>query len=193
MNILIRSSLILIILTLYGFTGSALTKTEQTFKLLDKHGHQTPYVLQMDEFASTQKNKDLSNIGSIKKIKVYPAYTLFSVKRKNIAPNNAEESSTEAHRAGNVYYKYGIKDDSHRYVSTGTIIVIFNAQHTVDPKTFAKQHGLVYLKTLGSTKQPTILFANHSDKNTIELSSVLTQLPGVNTARPNWILPFKLF
>ena len=190
MNIFTKSPLILLLLTLFGFASSGENNTEQTFELIDRHGQKTVYTLQPDEFALTQQKKELSNtIEMAKKIKDYPAYTLFAVRKRNIVPKDTQKTL----KKGNVYYKYGQKDDDHRYISTGQVIVVFNPGYMTDLHAFAKEHNMTYIKTLSKTKERTVLFANDSEKNEIELSSTLIHLPEVKTAKPNWILPVRLF
>jgi len=191
MNIFIKTSLLLALFTSLSFAGETVSKTEQTFTLLHKNGVSTPYVLSQNEFAVTQTEKKAPvNIDLVKKLTEHPSYTLFSVKRKKIS---STASQADMNQVGNVFYKNGVEDETHRYISTGQIIVTFNSKQKIDVKAFAKEHQLVYLKTVGPAQMQTVLFANHSQKNDIELASSLIKSPTVKEVKPNWILPLKLF
>lgn len=180
MNCFRRSSLLLTVGTLICLADTTHSTAGLAFKLIDKSGSSTSYILEMNELAVMQKEKSTSKSELFEKLAEHPSYKLFAVKEKKI-------------QTGNVFYKNGNKDEDHRYISTGEIIVIFDTKQTLNFKDFAAIHQLKYIKTIGASELQTVLFSNHSSKNDIELSSTLTKLPHVKSAKPNWILPLKLF
>ena len=187
MNYFIRSSLLLVSGTLFALADTS--ATGPTFELIHKSGASTSYVLETNEHAVIENNTSHSKL--LVKTAKHPSYKLFTGKEKK--PSSANIMKEETIQGANVFYKEGIKDEAHRYISTGEIIVTFNAEEKLDFKDFAAAHQLRYIKTIGPSELRTVLFANQSNKNDIELSSSLVKLPSVKSAKPNWILPFKLF
>jgi hypothetical protein len=187
MNCFIRSFVLLVSGTLFCLADTSVTGP--TFELIHKSGASTSYVLETNERAVIENNTSQSEL--LVKSAKHPSYKLFTLKEKKTSSANTVKE--EAVKDANVFYKEGIKDEAHRYISTGEIIVTFDAKEKLDFKDFAAAHQLRYIKTIGPEELQTVLFANHSDKNDIELSSRLIKLPSVKSAKPNWILPFKLF
>ena len=162
-----------------------------TYELVDKRGKKTPYLLEKNEIAMLNtKQKSLPQ--DSKPSFQHPSYRLFSLKKCLIKIQGTEESDTKE-KSGLVFYKYGQKDDAYRYITTGMIIVTFEKKSNINPENFAIKNHLKYIKTIGSEYQKMILFLNTSEKNDIELSSALVKQDDVIGAKPNWILPVKLF
>ncbi|MDD3591795.1 MAG: hypothetical protein PHO65_04095 [Sulfurovum sp.] len=187
MNCFLRSLLLLVSGTLFCLAETS--ATGPTFQLIHKSGASTSYVLETNERAVIENNTSHSEL--LAKSAKHPSYKLLTLNEKK--PSSTNIMKEETVKDANVFYKEGIKDEAHRYISTGEIIVTFNAEEKLDFKDFAAAHQLTYIKMIGPSELRTVLFTNHSDKNDIELSSTLVKLPSVKSAKPNWILPFKLF
>jgi len=165
---------------------------DRVYQLAKKGARSTPYVLAEDEIARMdgEKNSVAEAYRGEEMLSAYPAYTLYKNKKNEskLAADIVKEHE------GKVFYKYGEKDDAHRYVTTGTILVTFSEKSTVDPDFFAEKKGLEYVKTVTVFHgRKVLLFKNMSDKNDVLLSSELLKEPNIIAAKPNWILPLKLF
>ena len=185
---------LLLSLALGATISIADTPQDQNYILLNKQGVKTTYLLLNNEFAVPHTENSLSKpAGAERLLMQTSSYHLFSLKKGENSIQMANTQTEEKKRSGLVFYKNGEIDDSHRYISTGLIIITFSKSHQVDPETFAKKHHLKYLKTIGNPELKIFLFRNISEKNDVELSSILVNQKNVNTAKPNWILPLKLF
>ena len=184
MQTTIKIVLTLSILTVLGLADTG----KQTFALLNKQGDSTLYVHYSDEYAVTYKQTKHPGIDLKKKLEIHPSYTLYRIQKHTIKANAL---SATPERCGSVYYKYGIKDKTHRYISTGEVIVKFaTATSKKEAEEFGKQFSLKPLKVLTPN---TVLFSNRSKGNDIDIASKLVRLPGVVSAKPNWILPVTLY
>ncbi len=191
MNLFIK---LLLTLALGTTVSMADTMQNKNYILVNKHGVKTTYLLVNNEFALPHTENSLLKPAGLNKLLMQtPSYRLFSLKKGESSIQMANTQSEKKKRSGLVFYKNGEIDDSHRYVSTGMIIVTFNNQHQVEPAAFANKHQLTYIKTIGDPELNMLLFRNASEKNDVELSSMLTKQANINMAKPNWILPLKLF
>ena len=165
------------------------------YVLAKKSGAVTPFLLAEDERAvfGSMENKVLSQSGEGKILFQHPSYTVLSVRNKTVTASGAQKNTVDQTRIGQVFYKEGEKKDSNRYVSTGTILVTFDGKSHIDFAAFAAANHLEYIKVVSRVGRETVLFANHSDKNDVALSSELVKKTDVFAAKPNWILPIKLF
>ena len=165
-----------------------------TFKLMKKNGSSVPYILKKDEIAIMGAgNIVFSEKNNAKKLFQHPSYTLFSINENTFLKSLASKEMAEQ-KMGLVFYQYGEKENAYRYISTGTILVTFGKKGKTDIDNFAVENNLKYLKTVSSAGDHLIiLFANMSGKNDVELSSSLVKKTNVSAAKPNWILPLKLF
>jgi len=194
MDHFIKLSLALVLGTALSVADTLQDKTAQTYTLLSKNGMKTSYLLADDEFAASHRKSTVSKPEGVdKELLQTPSYTLFSLKGKTASLQTSDNGSEEIKKSGLVFYKEGKRDDSHRYISTGMVIITFSKDHVPNIKTFEKTYHLKYVKTLGDPRLRTMLFKNNSNKNDIELSSALTKQAYIDTAKPNWILPVKLF
>lgn len=164
-----------------------------TFQLHNKNGSFTPYVLKKNEIAVIgNKNISLVQEGNAKELLHHPSYTLFRMNEKGITAFGANKNTMIKTQAGLVFYEYGKEDSSHRYITTGTVLVVFKKDTKVNFEKFAIQNHLKYLQTISDSGAKIVLFLNASDKNDLELASSLMQQSAVTSSKPNWILPLKL-
>jgi len=194
MDHFIKLSLVLVLGTALSMADTQQEKTAQTYTQLSKNGLKTSYVLENSELAVLHTKGTESKPSEVdKELMQTPSYTLFSLKEKATSLLTSNNETEEKRRSGLVFYKEGKRDDSHRYISTGSIIITFKKDHLPNMEKFENTYHLKYMKTLGDPRLQTLLFKNNSMKNDIELSSVLTKQTHINIAKPNWILPVKLF
>ncbi|WP_294957193.1 hypothetical protein [Sulfurovum sp.] len=176
-----------IIFLLLSLLTASSADTTKTYELVNQTGGaSTPYVLHLDQYAVTYRNNRHSKVKSVKKVEIHPSYKLYFL-RNSLTQMNTNHSSDSQ---GNVYYKYGIEDASHRYISTGEVLVTFTPISQQAMKELEQKYKLQYVKQV---KPDTVLYRNRSEKNDIDLSSALIQLPNIIEAKPNWILPLRLF
>ena len=167
--------------------ASVLLNADMLYTLEQKHGHAVPYTLAEDEVAVMNGSDAVLPTAKLKERT--PSYRLLSADTKVLASSKNSKS-----KAGQVFYKYGQKEAGYRYVTTATVLVTFDKKEPVNLETFAKENGLEIVKTLMSNaKKEMVLFRNVSEKNDVELASTLTKSSKILSAKPNWILPVKLF
>ena len=90
-----------------------------------------------------------------------------------------------------VYYKNGVKRPSHRYISTGRIIVSFGKTPSIDYHKFARDHELKFLRLI-NRKYQTAVFELLNKSDPIQQVNELNLNPSIRSARPDWISPRKL-
>jgi len=171
--------------------SSVLLSADMVYKLEQKNGHTVPYTLAEDEVAILHGSHTVHATGKFKKNT--PSYSLLSVDGKMMS-NSQTAMDTQQNKPGQVFYKYGQKEDGYRYVTTASVLITFDKNSTVNIENFAKENSLKVVKTVMSNKQKEIvLFRNLSNKNDVELSSYLNKTSKNISVKPNWILPIKLF
>ncbi|WP_345972104.1 hypothetical protein [Sulfurimonas diazotrophicus] len=108
------------------------------------------------------------------------------------ASNHARLASEKAAHAGEIFYKWGVKEAAFRHVTTGHIVVRFVSGKRIDPETFAASNGLEFRRRIGIDGS-SVVFVNKSDRNDIDQSNSLMQNPDVASAEPDWVLPVRLY
>jgi hypothetical protein len=101
------------------------------------------------------------------------------------------ESSRSAYNQYPVYYRNGIKAASHRFISTGTILVSFGKQSQLSYQVFALENNLEFLKQVNRLYR-TGLFKLSPGADLIEVCNKINQNSNIRYASPNWISPRKL-
>jgi len=83
-----------------------------------------------------------------------------------------------------VYYLYGIKKESTKLQSNGTIIVSF--KEATDFEEFAEENNLEFERVINH-RNSVVVFKNiDSSKDVVEKSNQLNQLAIVKNSTPNW-------
>ena len=80
-----------------------------------------------------------------------------------------------------VYYIYGIKDESAKFISDGTVIVSFLS--SINISKFSKDNKLELIRKNSSG---TYIFRNLENIDIIEKSNKLSNLENIKIASPNW-------
>jgi hypothetical protein len=102
-----------------------------------------------------------------------------------LVEDNPRETKSNIKRK--VYYLYGIKRDSTKFIENGELIIEF--ANGVDLQQFAKKHGLKLLKKIGYNSY---LFKIVDNMDTIQKNNKLFELKDVIYISPNWHRQRKL-
>jgi len=83
-----------------------------------------------------------------------------------------------------VYYLYGVKKESTKLKSNGTLIISF--KEATDFEAFAESNSLEFQRVLNRKNSVAVFRNSDTSKNIVEKSNELNQLEIVKNSTPNW-------